>query len=168
MNCQFLPTDIISYCEKISSLTESSVFQDYGVFGLFINSLLSATALPIPTEILTTALLSGGENQFLVMLALALGSSVGGTINYVIGLGGNKLFNKIFKREKTEHVDRLGRLGRLGWIGIFFSPFIPIVGDLILISAGAKKMHFKKYMVIMIAGKSFKAIVTVLGIGALF
>lgn len=174
MNCDIFPASVIQYCQQMNALTESSVFQDYGVLGLFINALLSATALPIPTEILTTALLNGGESQILVILALSGGASIGGVLNYALGFGGNKLFNrllghKLIKIHPPEEPkkDRLGRLGRLGWFGIFFAPFIPAVGDIILISAGAKRMEFRKYLVIMISGKIFKAVTVVLGISFL-
>jgi membrane protein YqaA with SNARE-associated domain len=40
-----------------------NTFQEYGILGLFFNSLLSATAIPLPTEILTSALLIGGESE---------------------------------------------------------------------------------------------------------
>lgn len=169
MNCSILPTDIIEYCEYVNGITESSVFQDYGVLGLFINSLLSATALPIPTEILTTALLNGGESQILVILALAGGASIGGVLNYALGFGGNKIFKKILGKsnKNKSNEGKLGRFEKLGWFGIFFAPFIPVVGDLILISSGAKRVDFKRYLIVMIGGKIFKVVVVVLGIGVL-
>ena len=86
---------IIEYYQQIQDILSNNYFQEYGVIGLFLNSLLSATAIPIPTEILTSALLIGGENIVLVGLALIIGSVIGGVLNYFIGFGGNKLFKKI-------------------------------------------------------------------------
>jgi len=57
---------IMEYSQMAQDILANNVFQDYGIIGLFLNSLLSATALPVPTEILTSALLIGGENIFLV------------------------------------------------------------------------------------------------------
>ena len=54
---------IIEYYQQIQDILSNNYFQEYGVIGLFLNSLLSATAIPIPTEILTSALLIGGEDE---------------------------------------------------------------------------------------------------------
>lgn len=150
-----------------------TTFQEYGIFGLFLNSLLSATAIPLPTEVLTSALLMGGESELYVASALIVGSVIGGVINYSIGFGGNRLF-KFFRRNKEpkpmteeEHHKSHRILQKFGWAGIFFASWIPFLGDLLLISAGAKKMHFKKYLLFMVSGKVFKTVVVVLGLGAL-
>ncbi len=92
---------IEAYHQQMQEILSNSMFQDYGILGLFFNSLLSATAIPLPTEILTSALLVGGENQFLIAVVLIAGSSIGGLLNYFIGFGGNKLFVK-FKNKKNE------------------------------------------------------------------
>ena len=76
------------------------------IIGLFLNSLLAATALPLPTEILTSALLIGGESIFLVAIALIAGSVIGGILNYTIGFGGSKLFKKIGRKSNTEEPSR--------------------------------------------------------------
>lgn len=158
---------------QFQELASNSVFQDWGILGLFLNSLLSATAIPLPTEILTASLLAGGESEALVILVLVLGSCIGGFVNYGLGFGGNKIFRRFRKKEVTfaeAENQKKGHkwLKKLGWAGIFFSPFILVVGDLILISAGAAKMDFKKYVILMIAGKTLKAVVTVYGLGAIF
>ena len=61
---------IATYYEMAQEILANNTFQDYGLIGLFFNSLLSATAIPLPTEILTSALLIGGENVFLVGIVL--------------------------------------------------------------------------------------------------
>jgi len=217
---------IIEYYNMAQEILANNAFQEYGVIGLFFNSLLSATAIPLPTEILTSALLMGGESEYLVVIVLVIGSVLGGLINYSIGFGGNKLV-RIFKKKKYDPFDidmlekrktdvcglldefnineydkvcekhvklwlsenmRLNRmihlakqkpfvmadkkkshkiLAKFGWAGIFFSAWIPVVGDLMLISAGAKKMNFKKYSLFMVSGKIVKSVIVVLGLGAL-
>lgn len=156
------------YIAMFKELAETPVFQDWGIVGLLINSFLSATALPLPTEILTASLLAGGENPALVIGILVAGSSVGGVLNYFIGFGGSKLFRHFKKPKESDNQKGHKWLAKLGWVGIFFAPFILVVGDLILISAGAKKFDFKKYLIIMVAGKATKAVITVIGIGAIF
>ncbi len=162
----------MEYYQQAQDILSNNTFQEYGVIGLFLNSLLSATAIPLPTEILTSALLIGGENIFLVGIVLVIGSTIGGILNYFIGFGGNKLFNKLKKKKNEEIVEHKKKhnklLDKFGWSAIFFAAWIPGIGDLILISAGAKKMKFTKFSIIMITGKTVKTIVVVTGLGSLF
>jgi len=166
---------LLTYYAQFQELASNSVFQDYGVFGLFLNALLSATAIPLPTEILTSTLLAGGESKLAVSIALVAGSSVGGILNYWLGYGGGRIGGKIRKlfRQKEKKTDGKHEekshtiLKKFGWIAVFFSPFILVVGDIILMSAGAKKMDFKKYLLFMIGGKIFKTVIVVLGLGVL-
>jgi membrane protein YqaA with SNARE-associated domain len=163
---------IEAYYQQMQEILSNSAFQDYGVLGLFFNSLLSATAIPLPTEILTSALLVGGENEFLIAIVLITGSSIGGLINYFIGFGGNKLFAKYKNKKNQKNLNEQKKshkiLNKFGWSAIFFSSWIPVVGDLILISGGAKKLEFKKFVLFMISGKIIKSVIVVAGLGALF
>jgi len=168
----------MEYYLQAQEILANNIFQEYGIIGLFLNSLLSATALPLPTEILTSALLIGGESIFLVAIALVAGSIIGGILNYTIGFGGSELFKKIGRKSNVKkHVEKPVEkqekkhnklLNRFGWGAIFFAAWIPVVGDLMLISAGVKKMKFKKFLIVMISGKIVKTSIVVLGLGTLF
>jgi len=164
----------MEYYLQAQEILANNTFQEYGIIGLFLNSLLAATALPLPTEILTSALLIGGENIFLVAIALITGSVIGGILNYSIGFGGSKLFKKIGRKSNIEKpVEKQEKkhhklLNRFGWGAIFFAAWIPVVGDLMLITAGVKKMKFRKFLIVMISGKIVKTSIVVLGLGTLF
>ena len=160
----------MEYYHQVQEILTNNIFQEYGIIGLFLNSLLSATAIPLPTEILTSALLIGGENIGLVAIALIIGSTIGGILNYFIGFGGNKLIKKIRKKSDIEKQNKKHNkiLDKFGWSAIFFAAWIPIIGDLILISAGIKKMKFVKFLIFMISGKIIKTIIVVLGLGSIF
>jgi len=160
----------IEYYQQMQEVLTNNIFQEYGIIGLFLNSLLAATAIPLPTEILTSALLIGGENIVLVAITLIIGSTIGGILNYFIGFGGNKLIKKMKKKSDAGKQDKNHNklLDKFGWSAIFFAAWIPIVGDLILISAGVKKMKFIKFSIFMISGKIIKTIIVVLGLGSIF
>jgi membrane protein YqaA with SNARE-associated domain len=164
----------MEYYLQAQEILANNIFQEYGIIGLFLNSLLSATALPLPTEILTSALLIGGESIFLVAIALVAGSIVGGVLNYSIGFGGSELFKKIGRKSNVKkHVEKPvekqeKKHNKLLWGAIFFAAWIPVVGDLMLISAGVKKMKFRKFLIVMISGKIVKTSIVVLGLGTLF
>ena len=160
----------IEYYQQMQEILTNNIFQEYGIIGLFLNSLLAATAIPLPTEILTSALLIGGENIVLVAITLIIGSTIGGILNYFIGFGGNKLIKKMKKKADVEKQGKKHNklLDKFGWSAIFFAAWIPIIGDLILISAGVKKMKFIKFSIFMISGKIIKTIIVVLGLGSIF
>lgn len=165
--------ELLEVCQVFLELSQNNFLQEYGVFGLFFNALLAATALPLPTEILVSTLLNGGESEYIIIIALITGGGLGGVVNYGIGFGGGGLFSKLFrklhpKKDDKDHKKSHKWLSKAGWFAIFGSAWIPIFGDLMLISAGAKKMHFRKYVLVMIAGKSVRAIIVVLGLGAIF
>ncbi len=163
---------IMEYYQMMQDILANNIFQDYGIIGLFLNSLLSATAIPLPTEILTSALLIGGENVFLVAIALVVGSTIGGLLNYFIGFGGNKLVNKFRKKKNGDAVGHEKKGNKLfdkfGWGAVFFASWIPVIGDFILISAGAKKMKFTKFIAFMVSGKIVKSIAVVSGFALVF
>ena len=176
MDCNLVisSAEAFEVCKVFLELSQNNFLQSYGVFGLFFNALLAATALPLPTEILVSTLLNGGEPEYLIIIALITGGGLGGIVNYGIGFGGSGIFRKLkpnkkkeVKKVKKEH-KLLNKLKKLGWVGIFVSAWIPILGDVALMSAGAKKMHFRKYVVIMVTGKAFRSIVVVLGLSAIF
>ena len=160
----------MEYYQQMQEILTNNIFQEYWIIGLFLNSLLAATAIPLPTEILTSALLIGGENTFLVAIVLIVGSVIGGILNYFIGFGGSKLFKKIKKKSKIEKHEKKHNklLDKFGWSAIFFAAWIPVIGDLILISAGVKKMKFVKFSIFMVSGKIIKTIIVVIGLGAIF
>ena len=112
------------------------------------------------------------ENIFLVGLVLVVGSIIGGMLNYFIGFGGNKLFNRFKKSEHSnqgKHKKKGNKLlDKFGWGAIFFASWLPVIGDFILISAGVKKMKFTKFTAIMISGKIFKTVIVVVGLGSVF
>ena len=160
----------LEYYQQMQEILTNNTFQEYGIIGLFLNSLLAATAIPLPTEILTSALLIGGENIVLVAIVLIIGSTIGGILNYFLGFGGNKLIKKIKKKSDLQKHEKKHNklLDKFGWTAIFFAAWIPIIGDLILISAGVKKMKFVKFSIFMVSGKIIKTIVVVLGLGTIF
>jgi membrane protein YqaA with SNARE-associated domain len=49
-------------------------------------------------------------------------------------------------------------LERYGWAIIFVSPWIPILGDIIPVIAGAKRYEMKKFMIAIAAGKIARAV----------
>jgi membrane protein DedA with SNARE-associated domain len=111
--------------------------------------------------------LLAGHSKESVFIVLTISSIIGGFLAYYIGTGGNTLFHKLHKKPTEKDNDRGHKLlTKYGCIGIFFCSWIPVLGDVIPIVAGAKKYDFKKFAISMAAGKAVKvfAIVYILGV----
>jgi membrane protein YqaA with SNARE-associated domain len=125
-----------------------------------------SSIVPIPTELTTSALLLAGVTRESVFIVLAISSIIGGFMAYYIGAGGNKLFHKVHKRPTEKDSAQSGELlSKYGWIAIFFCSWIPVLGDVIPIVAGAKRYDFKKFSISMAAGKTVKVFAIVYLIG---
>ena len=80
----------------INGITHSPIFIKRGLVRVFANGLLSATILPIPMEIVISALLSSGCGKLPVFVVLAISSTVGRLLGYYIWISCSKLF-RFFK-----------------------------------------------------------------------
>jgi membrane protein YqaA with SNARE-associated domain len=145
----------------IHSIIHDALFIKYGLLGLFINGMFSSF-IPIPTELTITALLLGGANPMDVFLVLITSSIIGGYIAYYLGYNG-RLLKKIRKTpEKKYEQKSVSIMTKYGWSTIiFFSPWIPIVGDVVSIVAGTKRYNIVKYTIAMTTGKTVKAVAVV-------
>jgi len=145
----------------ILELLQNPFFVKYGFIGLFLNGLLSSI-IPIPTELTMSALLLAGESKELILLTLLTSSIIGGFIGYHVGKGGDKLFHWLKRPQDRHHEEVHHReLAKYGWLIIFFSPWIPIGGDLIPMVAGSTRYNFHKFWISMIAGKAVKVTIVV-------
>jgi len=147
--------------QTIDAIVHNTFFIKYGLIGLFFNGMFSSF-IPIPTEVTTSALLLGRINPIDVFLALNIGSIIGGFIAYYIGYNA-KLLKRLRRRpEKKYERKSMSMMNKYGWaVVIFFSPWMPIIGDVASIVAGTQRYDIRKYTIAMVAGKTIKAIAIV-------
>ena len=62
------------------------------------------------------------------------------------------------RNDEGKHSRYRKLLERYGWAIIFVSPWIPVLGDIIPLIAGAKRYDFKKFMIAIAAGKIVRAV----------
>jgi len=147
--------------DAINAIVHNTFFIKYGLIGLFFNGMFSSF-IPIPTEVTTSALLLGDINPTDIFLVLNISSIIGGFIAYYIGYN-IKLLRKLRKApDKKYERKSLSMMNKYGWaVVIFFSPWLPIIGDVASIIAGTQKYDLKKYTLAMVAGKTIKSIAIV-------
>ena len=145
----------------IHAILRDTIFIKYGLLGLFFNGMFSSF-IPIPTELTVSALLLGNTNPLQVFLVLTIGSIIGGYIAYYLGYNG-RLLKKLRKAPQEKHEQKsINIMTKYGWFTvIFFSPWIPIIGDAVSIIAGTKKYNILKYSIAMTTGKTVKAVAIV-------
>jgi membrane protein YqaA with SNARE-associated domain len=145
----------------IDAIVHNTFFIKYGLIGLFFNGMFSSF-IPIPTELTTSALLLGGINPTDVFLMLNIGSIIGGFVAYYIGYN-VRFLRKLRKAPDKKYEQKsLSMMNKYGWaVVIFFSPWLPIIGDVASIIAGTQRYDIKKYTLVMIAGKTIKSITIV-------
>jgi membrane protein YqaA with SNARE-associated domain len=146
--------------DVINAIVHDTLFIKYGLLGLFFNGMFSSF-IPIPTEVTISTLLLGGVNPVDVFLVLTISSIIGGYIAYYIGYNG-RLLRKFRKTPEKYQQKSMSMMTKYGWVTIiFFSPWIPIIGDVVSIVAGTKKYDIIKYTIAMTAGKTVKAVAIV-------
>lgn len=153
-----------------NNIVQNPIFLKYGLIGLSVNGVLSATILPIPTQMTNTVLLASGYSKLLVFIVLAMSTTTSGIIGYYLGRSGKKIswFLKQHKPKKEQQKDiekeeeRFGRLlSKYGWIAILFSAWIPAAGDVVPIIAGTMRYDLEKLVTALAIGKTTKSIALV-------
>ena len=129
------------------------MFDLFGLLILFANALLSASILPFPSEpaILLAAVVF---DPFVVFAVAVTGGVIGAITNYYIGLKG--LHNFLARRspEKERKAQRM--FDRYGSLVMIAAPWIPFVGDPLMIVAGALKMDFRKFLALITISRILK------------
>ncbi len=137
-----------------------SFISHYGYIGIFSVLMLGVFGIPFPDESLLTFsgyLASKGHlHIFLTILVAFIGSSIGITVNYLVGrtLG----FAVIKKYGHRVHLtpEKMDRVRDwFDWLGKWFLPvsyFIPGVRHLTPFVAGASKLRFKVFALFAFAG----------------
>ncbi|QNK31717.1 DedA family protein [Serratia sp. JUb9] len=123
------------------------------LFSLFGSSFLSATLLPGNSEILLVALLTKSRvaPEWLV-LAAALGNTLGGLTNVIIG----RLLPALKPQRGLEMALRW--LQRFGPAALLLS-WLPVVGDLLCVLAGWLRMPWGSVVLFLAIGKALRYVI---------
>ena len=146
-------------CNLKFTLKKMESFVELGLLGLFIASFLSATILPMNSEIVLTILLVNNYPLHTSLVIATLGNWLGGMTNYGLGyLGKLKLLERflVVKRKKIEKIKI--KIDRLGSFLAFFC-WMPIIGDLFAVGLGFFKISFLRVSIWMLVGKAIRYIV---------
>ena len=125
----------------------------YGGLALFVLSAAESIIFPVPPDPLLIALGVGKPSFALVFAAICLlGSLVGASIGYVIGMwGGRPVVDRLFAQEKIEFVE--GKYQRYDVWAILIAALTPIPYKVFTVTAGMFRLHFGRFMLASLLGR---------------
>jgi membrane protein YqaA with SNARE-associated domain len=131
---------------------------DFGYWGMLLSSFLAATILPISSEVVLGLLLVNKLNPTALVLIATFGNVAGSCLNYAMGYGGTALGKKMMKRPQKDHAAAIGSLRRYGVWSLLLA-WVPVIGDPLTIAAGALKINWRPFLVLVTAGKLARYVV---------
>ena len=130
-------------------------WRDLGYPGVFFLSFLGSVSMVLPVPgLITLCGVSVILNPFLVGLVAGVGESIGEVSGYAVGLGGKAVIEN-----HSLYIRVRGWMERRGALVIFVVSLIPNpLVDVVGIAAGATHFPFRRFMAIVLVGKTLKGI----------
>ncbi|PWW03861.1 membrane protein YqaA with SNARE-associated domain [Hoeflea marina] len=128
---------------------------DLAAYGsLFLAALIAATLLPAQSEALLTALLLGGAQPAVLLVAVAsLGNVLGSVINWLIGRGLERFAKKRWFPASASQLARARRFySRYGHWSLLFA-WLPVIGDPLTLAAGILREPLWRFLILVSIGK---------------
>ncbi len=135
------------------------IVQQYGPAGLFVWNFLSGSIVPLTNEI-PIAAATAFLDPLSIFVFSTLGTWLGGITNYYIGSKG--IHNWLVKRDPGTEKKAQEFFKKWGEILYLIVPYLPFVGDPILIVAGIAKANFNRFLVLTLVGKGIKVALFIL------
>ena len=133
-------------------------FQQWGIWGLSLNSCIESFFLVPPPDILLAAMCIKTSNLALwYAFICTLASAVGGVIGYAIGkFGGRPAFNFFFPKYKDKLVKVEEMYAKYGFWAVLFSAFTPLPYKVFTIASGILEMNFLKFFLASFLGRGMR------------
>lgn len=131
----------------------------YGIFGLFISSLIGSTIfVPFSVEAVLPFLVAAKLDYLQIILAASIGATIGTCVNYGIGFYAAELVEKRIGPDNIKKAKNL--MDRYGWPGLFLvlvAPVpLPVPVDPLTVIPGLAKMDFKEFVLVVFFAKLLK------------
>ena len=129
-------------------------FADYGLWGLFMGSLLAATVVPFSADVLLVGMLIAGIHPPLPVIAVAtLGNWLGGITSYGVGRAGKWEWIEKLRVSRESLVKQKARVDQYG-APIALLSWLPFVGDVFAVALGFYHVKFVPSAIYMLIGKA--------------
>lgn len=133
--------------------------EQFGYLGLFVITFLSASLLPLASELFVLAMRALHFNYIWIILVATAGSTLGGVFNYYIGaVGRDFVLAKYVDMEGKAWNRATSWYQRWGPISLFWS-WVPIVGDPLTAVAGTFHLPLHIFLFWVTLGKGLRFVV---------
>ncbi len=133
-----------------------SILEQNKELELFVINFLGATFIPLPSDALNIAAVSTKIiSPITVFFIATIATTLGSLVNYFIGSKG--IHNLLIAKRNVEEEQRAEQwFNKYGhWI-VLVHPWIPFLGDVMMIVAGTLRMNFTKFLLYAIIAKVVK------------
>jgi len=132
---------------------------ELGYLGLFIACFLAATVVPFSSEVVFSALIAAGFDDWTCIWIATAGNWLGGMSCYYLGRLGKIEWIEKYLRVKKEKMDMfMSKLHKYGDWFAFFS-FLPGIGDIIAVASGYFRCRWWIVAISMLLGKFVRYVV---------
>ncbi len=130
-----------------------SLLRGFGLFGLFIISIIGNATIVLPAPVVLAAFVGGAVfNPLIVAVVVAAGATIGELTGYMAGYAGQEVVENEIKLQKVKNWMNKRGLWTLFVLAAIPNPLFDLAG----IVAGATKIPVYKYMVVVFLGKVIK------------
>jgi membrane protein YqaA with SNARE-associated domain len=121
---------------------------------LFITAFLAATILPFYSEVVLFVYLQQGLNPLTLVLAATVGNTLGGAVNWAMGL-----YIQRFKDRRWFYFSEKQILRAQEWfqrygVWTLLLAWLPIGGDALTLIAGVMRVRFSIFIILVGLGKA--------------
>jgi len=133
--------------------------QGYGIFGIFLISVLGNATVVIPAPVILSAFIGGSVyNPILIGLVVALGATIGELTGFMAGFGGRVAIRDHRHFKRVENCMTKSGFITLLILGAIPNPLFDLAG----MFAGATNYPIKRFLFATFLGKSIKFLVVAL------
>ncbi len=125
-----------------------------GYFGLFLISFLSATLLPLGSEVAVTAMSLAGYSPWEVLAVATVGNVGGALVNYALGRRAAALFGSVEAVAGSRGLHRAEGFYRRWGAPVLLLSWVPLIGDPLTLLAGAARVDLRAFCVWVTVGKA--------------
>ena len=123
-----------------------------GFFGLFVACFVSATVIPLSSDVVLVALLILGLDYHICLVVASLGGWFGGMVNYYLGKLGKIEWIEKHSNIRKEKVDRMQTWLQGKGAYLAFLSWVPIVGNLIVVALGYMRSNVWTVSICLLIG----------------
>jgi membrane protein YqaA with SNARE-associated domain len=126
-------------------------------YTLFASAFLSATLLPGSSEALLAGLIADGEANVIMLIIIAtVGNVLGSVVNWLMGRYMIHFMGRWWFPVSEKHYLKAKKICEERGLWMLLFAWVPIIGDPITVFAGAFRVGFLKFLVLVTIGKLFR------------